>query len=1099
MPGFHLISSNRLETLARTLAALMRDNPLPPLTPETVVVQSRGMQRYVSIQLAQSLGACANVWYPFPNALIDSLFKRFFDYVPDRSPFERETLAWIILDLLESCRDMPAFAQVNAYSAEDPHGIKRYQLAAQIADLFDQYAAFRPDMIAAWSRGEYGEDPDEQWQATLWRTIRERVRFPHRVALHQRLLEAIAKGAIPDSLPPRISIFGVSSLPRLHLDILNALSAVIDIYLFFMNPTEHFWDDIRSERTISRLSLQKGPDAPEKLHLETAHPLLAAFGDHGREFLTLLHGIGCDEQGLFTPPEQATLLGRIQADIFRLDAPDDKPRIPADDVSLQIHACHSPLREVETLRDVLLDLLERFPDLRPHDIVVMTPDIETYGPYIQAVFDAPGDERTRIPYSIADRSARGESRIADDFLRLLDLPRQRFAADQVCALLESPFVQARAGLDDHDVATVREWIEQVRIRWGIDADSRAAEGLPATPENTWRAGLNRLLLGFAMEQQDLRLVEGVLPAACGGGEDARILGALITLMEHLFDAADTLARPRPLQEWATLLDSLFDRFFVSEQTNTAESAFVRTQIAMLAQQASLSAFSHPVSPAVIRYRLGVALANPSFGSGFLAGGVTFCAMLPMRGVPFEAVCLLGMHDRAFPRQEMRREFSLLTKRPRPGDRNTRKDDTYIFLEALLSARRLLSISYVGQSADDNTPRPPSVLVSELLDYGDRLYAGAEGGALSPQLLRRHRLQPFSRAYFDKGSNLFSFNDIHCQAARALTSKPRAFGPFLETPLPPPAEAEVCFLSVDQLCSFFGNPARAFLRQRLGVSLRQARTPVACEENFSLVSLDRYHLEQLLLEQALKGGLPAWSLDAAKQMGVLPHGTAGETAFAALSGTIRRTAQTLLALGKPADPPWLDLDLALDNCRIAGRVRHMIGQTLVRCRHARISARDRLEIWLLHLAVCAMYPDKTAQTSVLVGVDRRRTPSHDKPERERMIHYRFVPHARELLDRYLAWYREGLCRPLRFFPASSLAYAEAVVVKEKDHQRARLAAAREWEPQWQRPGECEDSWNQLCWEHDAPLDEEFGDMALAVFEPLLACEREISTAPAEADA
>ena len=35
------------------------------------------------------------------------------------------------------------------------------------------------------------------------------------------------------------------------------------------------------------------------------------------------------------------------------------------------------------------------------------------------------------------------------------------------------------------------------------------------------------------------------------------------------------------------------------------------------------------------------------GFGFLSGGVTFCAMVPMRSIPFRIICLCGMNDELF--------------------------------------------------------------------------------------------------------------------------------------------------------------------------------------------------------------------------------------------------------------------------------------------------------------------------------------------------------------------------------------------------------------------------------------------------------------------
>jgi exodeoxyribonuclease V gamma subunit len=1089
MPGIRLFTSNRLEVLADALVATMHDAPLAPLQPEVVAVQSRGMARYVSFAVARRLGVCAHVRFPFPNALIDMLFSVFFERVPSPSPFDRDALSWTVLGQLDQCADAPGFERVNAYRARDPHGVKSLQLAGRIADVFDQYAAFRPDMLAAWSAGDAGDDPDERWQAELWRRIVKSADAPHRVALRDRLIDAVRTGALPASLPPRIALFGAASLPRLHLDICAALSQCIDISFFVMNPTEHFWDDIRADKRIDAVALRSGAHAPARLHLESAHPLLASCGDHGREFLAALHNLDCDEQTLFVRPGPRCLLEHVQADIFNLDVPESRRAIDRADRSVQIHSCHGPLREIETLHDNLLDLFERIPELRPHEIVVMTPDIETYGPYIQAVFDAPGESAPRIPYCIADRSVRGQSRVVDDFLRLLDIPARRFAADEVRGLLASPLIQAAAGISDEDLALIDDWIEETRIRWGVDAHSRAGEQLPATDENSWRAGLDRLLLGFAMERDGFALAGGTLPARPISGDATRALGALVAFIEELFALRELIASSRPLAQWADALDAVAARFFAPETGDSPEADLLRAALSKLAEQAALSAHTAPVSFQQVRHALERQLATPAPGSGFLSGGVTFCAMLPMRGVPFEVVCMIGMNDRAFPRQDARPSFSLLSRYPRPGDRNTRTDDKYVFLEALLSARRMLYISYAGQSARDNTARPPSVLVSELLDYCDQYYAGEHQRPVSRQLTVRHRLQPFSPDYFSESGPLFSYSDARRRAARALCRPPVEPPPFFIGECAAPEADAPPALTVEQLCSFFAHPTRWFVRQTLGVSLKPIRAALDAEENFTLHSRDRFLLEQLLLEHALRGDAPTALLAPVRRLGLLPHGAPGDSAFAAVAGNIAEAAACIRSIGAPGDPPWIDCAAPLAHRAITGRLQRRVGAALVRYRYAQISPRDRLEAWISHLLRCASAAPGAHPETILLGIVRRRTAAHNRTEQMRIIRYSHAPDASALLAHLADLYDQGLRTPLRFFPAASLRFAERVLLRGAGADSARAAAAALWHASGHHPGEGDDPYYRLCWEHDSPFEADFDERALAIYGPLLAHERE----------
>ena len=128
------------------------------------------------------------------------------------------------------------------------------------------------------------------------------------------------------------------------------------------------------------------------------------------------------------------------------------------------------------------------------------------------------------------------------------------------------------------------------------------------------------------------------------------------------------------------------------------------------------------------------------------GAVTFCGIGSLRGIPFRVVCLIGLADTAFPRQAAVTEFDLMAERPRLGDRARRHDDRAAFLDALLSAREVLYLSYPGHNVRDDSPLPPAIPVSELLDYLGRSVAGG-ADAVRRRLITEHRLQPWSPHYF----------------------------------------------------------------------------------------------------------------------------------------------------------------------------------------------------------------------------------------------------------------------------------------------------------------------------------------------------------------
>jgi len=1085
MPGLILHTSNRLEILADRLAELLDAAPADPFQEEVILVQSRGMERWVSLELARRHGVSANVRFPFPNHFVQEVFGAILGgasgesprggiaggdgspsgRAPDDAPFDPAVLTWEIMGLLPACLDRPGFGALRGYLGEAERGLRLYQLSDRIADLFDLYLLFRPDWILRWEKGE-----DDHWQAVLWRELMAKKGGHHRAALLAALRKALADPAFhPEGLPPRVSVFGISALSPFHVEVLTAVSAHAEVHLFVMNPCREYWGDIVSGRRLA----EAGGDEAE-LHLEEGNSLLASLGTLGRDFIDLLESREVPMDEAWENPGEETLLAALQSDILNLRerGRDGTPAaLEPGDRSVEIASCHSPMREVEVLQDRLLCLFEEMPGLLPRDILVMTPDIGLYAPYIQAVFSlSPGDPR-RIPFSIADRSLPQDSPAAEAFFRLLDLAERRLGAPEVFDFLEAAPVRSRFGLTEEDLELIANWIRESGIRWGLDAAHRAALGLPEIPDNTWRAGLDRMLLGYALTaRDDDASFSGIVPYDRIEGGDAEILARFLGFTEALFRAVAGIGHPRSLADWSCFLAETLDAFLARDEDPLGEIAALHQTVLELEDLAAASGFAEPVGLPVVRDHLRERLRGKGFGFGFLAGGVTFCAMLPMRSIPFRVLCLLGMNDGAYPRVSAPLGFDLMARHPRRGDRSRRQDDRYLFLESLLSARERLYISYTGQGIRDNAVRPPSVLVSELLDAVEAGFADSEGEDIRERLVTRHPLQAFSPEYFRGSGRLCSYSPENGAAALRASGLRNPPEDFLPDDLPAP-EKEWRTVDVDSLCDFFANPARFLLSRRLGIRLVREEKPLEDAEPFALNNLERYGALRYLTGAFLAGTDAESARGALQAAGFLLHGTPGHCQFDDLWG---EAAAILAAVrphteGGPAEP--LALDLAIGTFRLTGRIGNLFAGGPVSFRPARIRARDRLRAWILHLAGhaagCADW------RSVLVGRDGK-TRIYGPPA-----------NPAETLEKLLALYWRGLTKPLPFFPDSSLEYAIRYG-KTKDPALALAAASGKWDA-FQYP-ESDDPWYRICFRRESPLkDEAFGPAARAVFDPLVESE------------
>lgn len=617
-PGLYLHVGNRLETLVSELAGIVRRPLASALAPETIVVQSRGMQRWVSMEIARINGIFSNGEFPFPNAFLHQICRLLVPDLPaaEESPFHPRAMSFGIMRLLPACLPLPGFEALRKYLDDDVDGLMLMQLSERVADLFDQYLLFRPDMVTEWEAGTAGH-----WQARLWRRlVRESPEALHRGRLRLALRDRIRQeGAPVRGIPERVSVFGISYLPPFHLDVLNAIAAWIPVYLFFVNPCREYWSDITDRRQTRRI-LRKYPgdglDPGADLHLEEGNRLLAACGALGRDFLRLIGDFDVQAQEHFQDPGELCLLHRVQSDILHLkNAGGGRD---ADD-SIRIHACHSPMREVEVLHDQLLAMFEEIPGLRPRDILVMAPDIEAYAPLIHAVFDSQDDEAVRIPYGVSDRSVRRESRISEGLLGILGLAGGRMEASSILELLEIRALKDRFGLSEGEIEMVERWVRDSGIRWGKDAQGRGRLGLPPFSENTWQAGVDRMLLGYAMPGEK-DVYAGIVPFGHIEGSDVATLGKFLEFVQQLFDALERMEGARTPDRWRRLLDGILADFFQPSEDNEPELRVLRDLFDEMADCAARAGFDAPLALPVVRHWLSARLEKPSAGGGFLSGG-----------------------------------------------------------------------------------------------------------------------------------------------------------------------------------------------------------------------------------------------------------------------------------------------------------------------------------------------------------------------------------------------------------------------------------------------------------------------------------------------
>ena len=982
---FYLHLSNRTENLLTHLVEVLRAQPRRDLfAKEFFLIQSQGMERMLSQRLAEAFTVWCNFEYLLPTRFFDLMAAR-LGMVINPDAFDRQALTWRLDGLLQQIaaqaqpqETLPLFAPLLRYMSGEQSGLKRFQLALQLANIFDQYQIMRPEMLDGWQQQKTCTDnPAEAWQLALWTELRASLNnSPHRGELLRQFLRRLqATEDFSAILPARLSVFGLHSMPPLLLDCLQAISGHCDVHLYLLSPCENYWADMPGMRQLIRENISRLQNNLEPLPLiPEIHPLLNALGRQGQDFQTML----CEridtlhEITSFTDPRPndthtaPCLLHRLQADLLdgRWQARQDDEPIPLDP-SLTMVSCHSAVREMMILKDQILRWLQENPDMTLRDIVVMAPDIQDYTAIIPAIFDD-------VQHSIADRSLRQQNTTMAIFLQFLDLAVSRFSWTDVLGLLEKPEVAAAFHLSEADGELIRHWIIRCGIRWGLsaeppsDPDESATPGhprpavapAPAQAEITWEAGLDRLLLGYAMDW-DLPMA-GILPYPDIEGSQARPLGGLCQFIELLARVARDCSHSRPLAGWSTLLLSCLDSLFGPETENDINP--LREMLATLGSR--FGAFHHHDLPlTVIRAWLETAAQESKSSAGFLRGQLTFCSMLPMRSIPFQAVCLLGLNDGVFPKTDRHPPFDLLGERFLPGDRSKRGDDRYQFLEALLSARRFFYLSHVGQSIRSGSTIPPSVLITELVETL-RLSYGIE------EPVQRHPLQPFSARYFRRrDGDLFSHNEHNCAVAKALATPPTSYDPepWWSGTL---ADDDQRTVTVPDLLSFFAHPQRWFVRHRLDIRLDNEDELPGESELFAVTGLDRYLVNQELVQTCLdhdrQTGAEADTalLTRLKAQGRWMLGAPGRLAFDRLLPELSAFAARIQAKNMGLRLPDLVIDLQIGDVRLVGQLADVYENGTLLARYAECKGKDLLRAWIHHLLAAATRPAAPAATHLL---------------------------------------------------------------------------------------------------------------------------------------
>ena len=955
-----LYRSNRAEFLATLLARQLLEERPDPFETVEVLVNTWPTSRWLGEQLATANGISSLVRFPFPGSRLRQLVRRVLD-LPDHEedPWRATSLVWTVLELMPALLEQPVAQPLRAWLQQrdgEASGLSRdrWQLARAIADAFDDYALYRPATLHSWMRGSRAST-ETDWQPWLARQLDASLhRQPFGLQV-QTAVERLCSGAVdPDVLPKVIRLFGISALAPVQVDLIQALSGTTEVQVYLLTPCRDLWQRCGSRRE------QLGEtwiDPPDGGWLQQAPRLEATLGRMGAEFQQLLEGSGDSQLGerregdLFADPVRiaegegrpATLLERLQQQLVEPGCCESLER-EHDDRSLLFQAAPGPLREVQLVRDQVLQWLAADPELEPRDVLVMTPQIDRYAPLLSSVFNDRDAIGVDLPWRLTDRSQQSTPGLTMAMLELLDLAAGRLTATGLERLLANPALQAQQGFSGEDAAALTRILQRTGFRWGLDALERGGD---ETHSLIW--SLDRWLLGLALPQRDGLAPGGTAPFH--QDLDPQRLVRWWTVLDRLVRWLQQLRRPRASSAWVELLQALLEDLFADGGDWSWERQSWSAALADWQQRAAACPLELEV--AVAAEVLAEALSVDSGRFGHRSGALTVSALEPMRAIPHKVIVLMGLDDGVFPRIDQRPGFHLLEQRRWLGDPRGGDQDRYVLLEALMSARRHLLISWCGRNEHTGEPRPAAAPVEQWLqDLSRQLGTEASAGlCIEPDP------NPLDRSNFQVAvhGQPLSCDRRQLEARRWLDrhQSDGALGglalPLSWSPLEP--DDTVDPLSYEELLQWLVDPQSAWLRQ-LGLHPGERVDPVEDLEALALTSL----LQAQLLNQDLEGHLlaaetPAWR-DMLAGQGVLPPGAGAELEQGVLNHRLQALQQQLNGLG---------------GCRREGPLL-FAGDIQVVVQPGRFSPRGLMRGWLQHLQLCADAAD-FGGSAVIARADR----------------------------------------------------------------------------------------------------------------------------------
>ncbi|MDZ7719644.1 MAG: exodeoxyribonuclease V subunit gamma [Balneolaceae bacterium] len=987
----HLTKSHNLKILSGELAEKLAEKaPDDPFVSQKIIVPNLDTARWFKLFAAENNGIAANMECILPAEWLWRQIRKIYPDLPELLPSDLQPMKWSLFQLLNDEKVREKFGILDRYVQSQPDDRREqavFQLAGQIASVFDEYLVYRPLMILGWQQGKSGEG-DEQWQSELWRLLNNswkesgNQKVKNRAELYVEIATALSRKTVEtdDSL----FVLNPGLLPMPIIKLLKKAGDQSDVFIFQVELTKQLENN--------------------------QNELFQVIGKESVSIHEVINSLGPDETlNLHSKISENRSLNQVQNNILNGNPVKNISNSEGDITGIEIRSCHSPLREIEVLHQFLLEKFEEDDTLHPDDILVATPDLDTYRPYIKAVFDQAENDVPHIPYHAGYSARQTDVGIERALLRLLSLIDSRFKQSDVIDLFMMKPVYQSYGISESDCHKLKRWIEENHVVWGLDANHRKEFDQPPEELQTWSSALRRGWFGNLLGGKEGEVVdEMLLYQSIRTTNDQQTWSAFSNYLSQLDNMRKEVKQKKSCGDWSKWLTDRMKSIFDDLLLESVEAQTIKRTMGQIQEQAEVAGCERKISFSLFKSELSSLLDRYRASGALFTKGVTFSSMVPVRSIPFKIIALIGLNESNFPRKQISPDFDLMAQNPLPGERNRKNEDRNLFLESIMAAGEVHYCSFIGQSPVDNEEIPPSTIVSEWVDV-----ISNSSGIEVKKIIKKEALSGFSRTNFESKKN---YSGVYLQTAQAIQDDENSMSG-LKIHKPIPLEESEEPIQIDELSRFYSNPIRWFLRKRFEVSLRESDQE---KDEFELDHLEKHILFQRVFGWVLESMSDQQIQEYLMQSGAVPVGWSGERKVLDIKKNVRTAISILKNAGIDPNLHKFPVNVSIGDHQLEGNLTSYSEAQFVDITPSGFSGKVALDSWIKHL--CGAVNDHFREKNSLLFCELK------KGEPKKKV-FRPVQNADEILTELIDFYREGVTAPQTFFPKTLYAFEE----RERDEK------------------------------------------------------------------